>query len=201
MSALREFLEDFGDAAPVTQQAGPVVNEAELESMRLAAFEEGYRAGWDDADKARTSESGALSEALTQKLQDLSFTYQEAFDAMTKAVSPLLEDVAQTLLPELAKATLGGHVTETLNSLAADIGTLDVQVAVASTHVDALTQLLDGSYPFALRVVADDSLSNEQADLRFGTVEKQIDLTDVIQSVRDAVQGFAHDNERMISNG
>ena len=201
MNALCDFLEDFGEAQPRSNPNAPVMDEGEIEANRLAAFEEGYRAGWDDADKARTGEAGQASAALTQKLQDLSFTYQEAFGNVMAAMTPLLEDMVNRLLPDLAQATIGAHVLETLQTMAREIGQAEVVLAVAPANVDAVAPLIEGEFAFPLSVVSDDSLGPDQAGLRFGQTEKEIDLGDLVRTVQEAVQGFAHDNKRTLANG
>lgn len=201
MSGLFDILEDFGSASFRARSDGPVIDEGEMEASRLAAFEEGYRAGWDDADKARKTESGELSQALAQNLQDLSFTYHEAYGTVMSAVAPLLEDMVNAFLPQLAQATIGAHVVETLRSLSAEIGSLEVTLSVAPVNLDAVSPLIDGDFAFPVKLTPDETLGPDQADLRFGQVEKQIDLGDLVETVREAVRGFAHDNKRTLANG
>lgn len=201
MSGLFDILEDFGSASFRARSDGPVIDEGEMEASRLAAFEEGYRAGWDDADKARKTESGEISESLAQNLQDLSFTYHEAYGTVMSAVAPLLEDMVNAFLPQLAQATIGAHVVETLRSLSAEIGSLEVTLSVAPVNLDAVSPLIDGDFAFPVKLTPDETLGPDQADLRFGQVEKQIDLGDLVETVREAVRGFAHDNKRTLANG
>lgn len=206
MSALQELLEDFGRARPGTglalaQPVGPSISDSELEGMKLEAFEKGYRAGWDDAVKAHSDDRNHITSALGQHLQDLSFTYQEAYGNMMHAVTPLLTEMVQALLPELARATLGHHIAEQLEKLSAEIGKVEVEIAVAPDKVAAIGTLLDRDFGFPIRLVGDDTLAEQQADIRFGRQERQIDLGDLIASVTEAVMGFAHDNQRKMSHG
>ena len=200
MNALCTFLEDFGSRTPRAADA-PVIDEGELESRRLAAFEEGYRAGWDDADKARQQDQGAVSEGLAQQLQDLSFTYHEAYSHIMAAVTPLLQEMAVALLPEMARATLGAHVAETLQGFAREIGATEVEIAVHPDSVDAVAPHVQGTFSFPLRLVPDAGLGADQAEIRFDQTEKQIDLGDMIRAVQEAVEGFAHDNQRTLAHG
>ena len=201
MSGLCEFLEDFGETAASAPEATAKIDEAQIESERLAAFEEGYRAGWDDAAKAQTDDGAALSEGLRQSLQDVSFTYHEAYGHVMNAVAPLLEDMVQSLLPQMLRATLGAHIAQTLQDLARDIGGLDVELAVAPEMVSAVEPMVEDDFGFPLRLVSDASLNADQADLRYGESEKQIDLGDLMTTVTEAVHGFAHDHRRKMANG
>ncbi|CUH79124.1 hypothetical protein [Tropicibacter naphthalenivorans] len=202
MSALRQLLEDFSAAAPSAgaQEAGGV-NEAELEGHKLEAFENGYRAGWDDAVKAQSEDKARISSGLSQHLQDLSFTYHEAYSQVMNGMTPLLNEIVNALLPALARETLGQHIAEHLKEMAQQIGSMDVYIAVSPQNMDAVSPLLEQDFGFPIQVVADDTLAEEQADIRFGETEKQVDLGDLIASVTEAVAGFAHDNRRKIANG
>jgi flagellar biosynthesis/type III secretory pathway protein FliH len=204
LSDLHDLLEDFGRSAQAASpqlSASPGVSEADLEGQKLESFEKGYRAGWDDAVAAQSDEASRISSAFGQHLHDLSFTYHEAYGQMMAAVTPLLTELVETFLPETVRATLGQHIAEQLEKRAQEIGQLEVEVAVAPSRIDAVAPMLDGGFSFPLRLVADDTLAEEQADIRFGGQERQIDLGDLIASVTEAVQGFAHDNERIRDHG
>ena len=62
----------------------------EQESVRLEAFEKGYQAGWDDSSIAHQTEREKVSSELAQNLQDMSFTYHEAYAKLSLAMKPLL---------------------------------------------------------------------------------------------------------------
>lgn len=205
MTELQDLLEDFGTVTAVPsvadQSSAPSFSEAELEGLKLESFEKGYRAGWDDALKAQADEQTQISSALGQHLQDLSFTYHEAYGHVMTAVMPLLQDMVASVLPEIARATLGQHITQQLETLSADIGQADVEIAVAPGMLSQVEAVMGGDFNFPLSVVPDDTLADEQADIRFGQNERQIDLGDLISSVTEAVEGFAHDNQRKLSHG
>lgn len=207
MSGLAALLEDFGSAPapsrakPAPEPVQPAFSEADLEGKKLEAFEKGYRAGWDDAVKAQSDDRTRISSAFGQHLQDLSFTYHEAYTQVMNAVTPLLDDVVGTLLPEIARATLGHHIVEQLQAMSREIGRMEVVVAVAPGKIDAVTPLLDHDFGFPIQLIPDDTLAEEQADIRFGQTERQIDLGDLIASVAEAVEGFAHDNRRKMNHG
>ncbi|WP_136443233.1 ABC transporter ATP-binding protein [Pacificoceanicola onchidii] len=202
MNPLTQIFEDFGEQrqSPASESA-PAIDEADLEGQKLDAFENGFKAGWDDAIKAQANESAQLSSALSQHLQDLSFTYHEASNHMVDAVSPLLNEMINVLLPEMAKATIGVHLFEKIKEMTKEIGSVDVNIAVSPENVSVVNEVLSEELGFPVIVVADDTLSDEQADIRFGSTEKQIDLGDLVASVKEAVAGFTHDNRRKLANG
>lgn len=206
MSTLGSLLEDFGSTAPArrTAQPAPVdpsFSEAELEGKKLEAFEKGYRAGWDDAVKAQSDDRMRISSTFGQHLQDLSFTYHEAYTQVMNAVTPLLNEMVASLLPSIARDTLGHHIVDQLQAMSRQIGTMEVVIAVHSNKMEAVTPLLDHDFGFPIDLIPDDTLDEEQADIRFGQTERQIDLSDLIASVTEAVEGFAHDNRRKMKHG
>lgn len=202
MNPLTQIFEDFGEKrVGSSNKPETSFDEADMEGQRLEAFENGFKAGWEDAIKAKTDESAQISSSLSQHLQDLSFTYHEASGHMLDAISPLLNEMVNVLLPEIARATIGAHIVEQLKELAKEIGTIEVQVAVSAENVATLSDLLSEDFGFPISVIEDDTLAAEQADIRFGSTEKQIDLGDLVTSVTEAVAGFAHDNRRKLANG
>ena len=204
MNGLQALLEDFGDLRRdrrrATETAGPSA-EQDLEGLRLEAFENGYKAGWDDAIKAQADDQSRVSASLGQHLLDLSFTYHEAYSHVTKAITPLLEELVGVLLPEAARATLGAHVADRLAGMAQEIGQVDVIVAVSPTNAASVAPLLEGEFGFPVRLIEDDTLADEQADIRFGETERQIDLSGLLRSITEALEGFVQDNHRNIANG
>ena len=117
------------------------------------------------------------------------------------AMSPLLEEITRVLLPEMARATLGQRIVEELQGHASEIGALEVQIALSPCSAKTVAPLLDQSQGFPVRIVEDDTLADEQADIRFGDAERQVDLSGLVAGVSEAVEGFTHENRRKVANG
>lgn len=201
MSNLHSFFEDFATRHTESAPPTPEIGEAEVEAGKLESFDTGYRAGWDDAIKAQADESHRISSDFAQNLQDLSFTYNEAYRQVLDAVTPLLEDILQALLPALLHETLGLHLHEQLAGMAQEIARREVLIAVAPESTVQLAPLLEQDFGFPLRLEEDPTLAEGQVDLRFGETEKQIDLSGLLDEVTRAVEGFAHDNRRNAAHG
>ncbi|MGR3375845.1 ABC transporter ATP-binding protein [Salipiger abyssi] len=201
MTRLCEILEDFGTVRAAPEPAAPLHDDSELEAARLESFDTGYRAGWDDAIKAQNDDHARIASDFAQNLQDLSFTYHEAYSQVLNGIAPLLEDVVGKLLPALLRETLGEHIAEQLRGMAREIGTLDVVIAVAPGSAESVMPLLEADFGFPLKLVEDSTLAEGQADIRFAETEKQIDLGGLVQEVAQAVQGFVHDNRRNTAHG
>jgi len=113
--SITHMLEDFGE----TRRGTPLsITELSLEEERLEAFERGYQAGWDDCAKSQAEESRQITADLAQNLQDLTFTYEEAYASVMQALHPLLEQMTAAVLPRLARDSLVPRLVETVHDIA-----------------------------------------------------------------------------------
>jgi len=198
--SLLNTLEDFG-AFTGTTVNGPELSEDERETQRLDIFEQGYRAGWDDAIKAQSDDQSRITSDFAQNLQDLSFTYHEAHAQIVNAMQPLMTQIVDSLLPEMARQSLGQQIVGELRNLARSQALPQVEIVVAPANKAALEPWLDQefSFPIALR---DDAMMGEgQAEIRFAEAERQIDLTGVVDGIATAMRGFFNENKKELRHG
>lgn len=192
---------DFGDAQYGTTPAEPGSDNMQLEEARLAAFEDGYQAGWDDATKAHEQDQQKALSDLSQTFEDMSFTYQEAFSKLTVAMQPLLTMIVTKLLPEVARKSLGAHilaeVAELLKTQSSGICEIAVAPAALTIVEDVATRI--PQLPF--RFSADPALEQGQAFIRNGDTEREINLDTIQESIAEAVAAFFEQTEREMQNG
>ncbi|MGH1458101.1 MAG: ABC transporter ATP-binding protein [Paracoccaceae bacterium] len=197
--SISHLLEDFG-----TQSAGRssiAMTDVSLEEQRLESFEQGYKAGWDDALKAQNNTAVQISEEFARNLQDLSFTYREAYAHILKSMNPLLSQIVETVLPEMAQKTLGLRVIEQLQEMVKATGDTGIEVRVSCANQSAVASLLKQEFGFPVAIKDDASLSDTQALLKFDETEKQIDLGEVLSGIGQAVSGFFHEHQKEVVNG
>jgi len=163
---------------------------ADFEEMRLAAFEKGYTAGWDDAVAAQDAESSKLRTDLAKNLEDLGFTYHEARHHVLSAMQPLLRDMVAKVLPAIARESLARVVLETVMPLAEEMSGAAITVVVNPINRPAVEELLTAGKSLPLTFVEEPSLGEGQVYLRMGEAESRIDLDGVIAAIGDAVAGF-----------
>lgn len=200
MKALADLLEDFG-TGPDSAGAMIQMNEDDHEAMRLDSFEQGYKAGWDDAIKTQSEDQSRISSDLAQNLQDLSFTYHEAYSQVVEGMAPLLNDMIESLLPTLARDALGLHILEMLQELTLKQSAQSVEIVVAPGNRAAVAPLLSGDFKMPVDLTDDPQLAEGQADIRFGKIERRVDLTAVLNNIQEALQGFMQDNRKEVVNG
>lgn len=168
----------------------PALRAAEAEDLRLAAFEQGYTAGWDDAVAAQDTEQARLRADLGRNLQDLSFTYHEARGHVLRALEPLLHDMVGKVLPEIGRAALARIVLETLLPLAEEMASAPITVIASAATRPQVEPLLAGPGIPPLRFVEEPSLGDGQVYLRLGETEARVDLDGVIAAIGAAVSAF-----------
>ncbi|MBT9385872.1 ABC transporter ATP-binding protein [Pseudooceanicola sp. CBS1P-1] len=199
MRTMAQLLEDFS-VAPRGDHA-PGLSEEELETLRLEAFEKGYKAGWDDAARATREEQAHIGAEFARNLQDLAFTYTEAHSNVLNAVRPMLAEVIDKVVPLIAHETLGLRIRELLDHMLVDRASQKVELVAASQNVPLLEGLMAQDFGFPLELVADDTLSDGQVFLRFAEEETEIDLDSVTEGIRGAVSGFFTEQERRYQHG
>lgn len=169
------------------------ISDVSLEEEKLQAFERGYGAGWEDAQKSQADGHEKLTSDLANNLRELSFTYHEANSHMAKALKPFLDQVLATVLPDIAKQSLGPQLTELLHEAALKDASAPVEIVVSAANEDTVKNMLQGEFGFELNVVTEASLGDGQAFLRFGEVERQIDYDSVLAGISQAIDAFFHE--------
>lgn len=197
--SISHLLEDFGRAAsPATPEP---MTEEDLETLRLEAFENGYKAGWDDSLKAQAEDAMRIRDDFARNLQDLSFTYHEAHSHVMQSVTGLLEDIVALVLPEAMRKTLGLRVVEQLTEMAEIAGAQEVEIVSAPSDLLLIQSFLETEAGFPVTATADDTLAEGQVFLRMSGQERQIDLDPVIAGIRDAVETLLQETERSVRHG
>ena len=189
-------LEEFDDP-----QAPPAPASLAEDEARIAAYEQGYSAGWDDAVAAQSDEQGRIRADLGRNLQALSFTYEEARQAILRALVPALTEAMATLLPETARAALAPHVGALMEPLVAQMADVPVTLLVHPDQFDRVQDVLaqGPNLPWALR--GEPSLGEGQALLRWGDGGVRVDLDAACTRLRALLHAHFHLIERPQSHG
>lgn len=167
-----------------------------FEEERLAAFEKGYSAGWDDAVAAQEAEGARLRADIGQNLQELSFTYHEARQNVLMALKPLLSEMAAKLLPALARQSLAQMVAEQLFPLAESLSSVPITVVANPHSLPQIEEVMAQRSGLPLVFAAEPSLSEGQAYLKFAETETRIDLDEVIHLISAAIESYFTANQQ-----
>lgn len=200
MTSIASFLEDFGTPSALGGQQ--IVSDDVLENERLEAFDKGYRAGWDDAIKAKSEEGNAVSDGILRALQNMSFTYHEVHAQVFSNLGPLFDEILQKTLPRVALDSLGAHIADQLAALACDVGTVQIEIAVAPGASGQVVLLVNGtSSSLPITVVESPDVPDGRADLRLGRKEFTVDLNAVTEQIAEAVHAVLYDSAETSAYG
>lgn len=184
-------LEVFETEARSSAGGGTVVlDQLALEEAKLASYDQGYSAGWEDAAAAQSDDQGRMRADLARHLQALGFSYQEARMHVLKAIEPLLVEIVERLLPDLARETLAPVVLEALMPMAEAMADLPVTLVMNPAARPAIEHLLDRATGLPLILQEELTLGEGQVYLRLGSAETLIDLDRAVAEITAAVRGF-----------
>jgi flagellar assembly protein FliH len=171
--------------------AGTVVLDSDmLEEARLASYDAGYTAGWEDAAAAQAGETTRIHAELARNLQALSFTHQEARSHILRALEPLLDQMVEVLLPTLAREAVGGLVLDALMPMAEGLADAPVKIILNPAVRLAVESLIADATGLPVEIEEEPLLGEGQVYLRFGSSETLVDLDRATTEIAAAVRGF-----------
>ena len=198
MKGIAHMLEEFG--GQTQNEATRIATADASEESRLAEFENGYQAGWDDASAAHAAEQAHISSDFSQNLQALSFTYHEAHSHILSMLKPLLTQMVETILPNIAHKTLGTRVVMEVMEIAKLDSNQRIDLIMSSDSRQKLENLHIKEPTKLFQLVGDDSLSDGQVFIRFGKNELRIDLDSLLIKVNSTITEFLAEFERRAKN-
>lgn len=183
-------LEVFDTAEPEKGPKTIVLDALLLEETKLASYDAGYSAGWEDAMAAQAEDQTRIRTDFARNLQALSFTYHEARDHVLRALQPLLGEIASKLLPQLAQDVLVPTILQTLIPLAEKLGEAPIVLVINPAVRSAMAPLLEQTSGLPVTLEEEPSLSEGQVYLRLGECETQINLDRATAEISAAVRDF-----------
>lgn len=199
MSPLR--LEVFEVENQEPAQATVVTDLAALEEAKLAAYEQGYSAGWEDASAAEEQDQTRIRADLARSIQALSFTYHEARAHVLQATEPLILKVLGRLLPQVAARSLPGRVLEELQPYLRDLADAPIQLVMNPAARPAIEALLTENPELPVELVDEPSLGEGQVYLHLGDTEMRVDLADAAQRMGQLIENFFALHSQEIAHG
>lgn len=164
----------------------------DLEELRLAAYERGYGAGWEDAEGRAAQAEAGRRQTVEEALERVNFTYHEACAEALAALTPLVEQVFVTLLPQTLRHAVIPMVIDELLPFAREALAGPLRLQVPEGEADAFRAAMTGLILPPLDVIEDAALAPGQAVIlspeRGGRT--QIDLADVLEAMHAAFARF-----------
>ena len=188
MHALR--LEVFDTAPAPDGSMQPLVEATAVEEAKVASFEQGYSAGWDDAVAAQQGDQTRIRADLARNLQSLSFTFQDARSHVLQAIRPLILQMVDRLLPAVAREALAPTVLETVMPLAEGLADAPLTLVLNPTVREQVEDLVSKATGLPMVIDEEPTLPEAQVYIRLGAAETRVDLAQVTTEIASAVRAF-----------
>jgi flagellar biosynthesis/type III secretory pathway protein FliH len=199
MPALR--LEVFDTVLTADGGTQPLVEVSAVEEAKITSYEQGYSAGWEDASAAQQGDHTRIRADLARSLQSLSFTFQDARGHVLQAIRPLILEMTNRLLPEVARQSLGPTVLDALMPLADQLADAPLTLVLNPAVRDRVEGLVAEATGLPMVIEEEPSLSEGQVYIRLGPKEQKVDLDRATSDITAAVRGFFNLPEKDTSNG
>lgn len=158
----------------------------------LAAFDEGYRDGWEDCARAEAEAQRRITADLATNLAELSRGYEEARADVLANLGPLFEEMASQLLPTLAAEAVAPAVLSELTAIAETASAARAVLIASPAALPALERLLETQEDLEVELRAEPAYAEGQVSLRFGGERRDIDLSDAARRMAEALRAFVH---------
>jgi flagellar biosynthesis/type III secretory pathway protein FliH len=188
MPALR--LEVFDTVTAGDRAPQPLVEASALDEAKVASFEQGYSAGWEDAAAAQADDQTRIRADLARNLQSLAFTFQDARSHVLQAIRPLILEMTTRLLPAVAREALGPAVLDAVMPLAEGMADTPLVLVLNPAVRAQVEPLIAQATGLPLQIEEEPSLGEGQVYIRLGPNEAKVDLTQVADDIAAAVRGF-----------
>ena len=188
MPALRLEVFDMAPASDGSLQ--PLVEATVVEEAKVASFEQGYSAGWEDAVAAQQGDQSRIRADLARNLQSLAFTFQDARSHVLQSIRPLLLEMVDRLLPAVAREALGPTVVEALTPMAEELADAPLTLVLNPAVRAEIEDLVAKATGLPMVIEEEPSLPEGQVYIRFGPTETKVDLSQVTADIAAAVRAF-----------
>lgn len=183
-------LEDFTSSAGAPAPEPAPAPSAMPEDATLAAYEDGYRCGWDDCARAEAEANRRIGADLAANLAAMTLTHAEARQDVLAAIGPLFEDIAAQLLPRLAAEAVAPTVIAELRQIAGENTALRPLLVAAPASLPALERLLATTGEIELDLAAEPTFAEGQVSIRHAGQRRDMDLSGAADRMAEAIRGF-----------
>lgn len=198
--AISHLLEDFSSGIG-SGDVMKLISDVALEDQRLASFEQGYSAGWEDAFEAQEKDQSRITGKLADSLGDLSFTYHEAVSQLLASLEPVFRSAVELVLPAIMARSFGQHVVEQLCDMARDQVSGPASLVVPVGAGATLSPILTQEMTMPVEVTEDPNLDAGRAYIRIGSSERELDSTALLDSIRDTIDAFTYQLDEESQHG
>ena len=180
---------EFGTLARPNTVTALDVPDPEDET-RLAIFDEGFQAGWDDATQALRTEADTALSGISQRLQDMSFTFEEARTKLLGAQVPVLTQMIGKVLPAAAEASLAPRLRQEIDRMLAGELEGSITISVAPQSLEAMENCLQSVMTRPFSVAPDPLLEPGEVLLEVGERAREVNCDHFVQEISGALDAY-----------
>lgn len=169
-----------------------------LPPEQSAEYQRGFQTGLMAAQQSEAADIRHSIEGIASTLSDMAFGYAEARIFLLNRIRPLLVQVAESVLPQIAQDTFAAHLVDVLHNDFATLVSEPIRISVNPSVIDTLSGALGDTSNFV--VIADSELNSGQAVLKNPDTQIMIDLPALVLALQTALSGL-EPLERIQSNG
>jgi len=160
-------------------------------------YKRGFAAGLLESEASNAANLAAAVAEISSTLRDMAFGYEEARLHVLERLRPLLGQLAEAILPQIAKETFGAHLAGVVEDAFETASSAPITIAVPP---DVMSSLADSKVAKQFDFVADPALSAGQALIGQGDIHVLLDLAALTTELQAVLNGIEH-SERTLSHG
>ena len=165
----------------------------QIEDLRLSAYERGYVAGWEDAQRQADVDRLTRQTQIAARIEALSFAYHEARAHVLQGIAPLIEAMLTQLLPATLRAAVIPLTVEQLLPLATRQAEAPLILRIPPGWRADYAAALEGLVLPPLTLTEDPALTEGQAEILGAGPDAagiRIDLGAVVARVTAALDPY-----------
>lgn len=177
--ALENF--EFPSTAPIEPSKS---GQAEAEIARATGFEQGYKAGWDDAVRSENDAREHLDAELARNLEELSFSYFEAQRQVSLSLRELLTSMADLVFPKIYEGVFEKVLDDLLSPLISETCNLTVELNCAPETIEIVRGVMARNVSLPISIVSESSFSKHQVKLKLDHEVHEIDGDALLREIQ-----------------
>lgn len=165
------------------------LRSGQLERERNEAYAKGFKDGVNVTRDAVEAEQARLLSQVLETLEDQMFSREEAGAAVISSMAPMMRAIAQTLVPEIARAGFFATVEDRIQTAARASLETAIHVEVAPQHQEYLSGAMAERCPTVTVIARPD---HDDMEVRIAWVNgfDHINMTAAIEDVQEKIEAF-----------
>ncbi|QQA42967.1 hypothetical protein [Pelagovum pacificum] len=163
-------------------------------------YEDGFATGREAGLAEAQEEQARLTEDVALKFSELAFTLEEARSGVLASLEPMLRGLVDTLVPELARASLSPWVVEAIMDAARADSRAPIALLVSEEAHAALSAIAEQQKGLRISVDATATLGGGEVLIRTPERETMLDLDRLVTEIGEALQNLFTEPTTRVAN-